>query len=97
MNYTVIIPTYDHQETLNFSIQSVLNQSLQDFELFVIGDGSPERTAEIMSEWCEKDNRIKYFPHPKGEGHGEHYRHEAIISSSGILDSLPNTFQESVA
>lgn len=83
MRCTVITPTLDHQDTLNFSIASVLAQTHQDFELLVIGDGAPPRTDEIMNEWCQKDSRIKYFPHPKGAGYGELYRHEAILASTG--------------
>lgn len=83
MKCTVIIPTLDHQDTLNYSIPSVLAQTHQDFELIVIGDGAPHRTDDIMQQWCERDERISYIPRPKGAGHGELYRHEAILSSSG--------------
>jgi hypothetical protein len=80
---TVLIPTHDHCDTLWRSVASVQVQTVQDFELFVVGDGAPARTAEIMQELCDRDSRIHYFPHPKGEGHGEAYRHEALQQASG--------------
>ncbi len=83
MRFSIIIPTFDHQETLNYSIHSVLQQTFQDFEILVVGDGAPEKTRDIMTEWCRRDGRIRYFDHPKGDAHGEIYRHEAILASRG--------------
>src|SRR2546425_60792 len=36
---TVLIPTHDHGDLIEFPLRSVLNQTLQDFEVFVAGDG----------------------------------------------------------
>ena len=81
--FTVIIPTHDHQDTLMYSIKSVLEQSIQDFEIIVIGDGAPDRTEEILNKYCNNDARINYYHHAKGLSHGEIYRHEAIVNSNG--------------
>lgn len=81
LSFTIIIPTFDHQDTLNFSIQSVLDQKIQDFELVVIGDGAPERTSTIMKSWTEKDNRIKFLSFPKDASKGETYKHQVILDS----------------
>jgi GalNAc5-diNAcBac-PP-undecaprenol beta-1,3-glucosyltransferase len=75
---SVIIPTHDHQDTLRIAIASIQRQTVQDFEVFVIGDGAPERTREIMAELCAADSRIHYFDYPKGPRHGEIYRDELI-------------------
>jgi hypothetical protein len=80
---TVLIPTHDHCDTLWRSVASVQAQTVQDFEIFVVGDGAPARTAEIMRELCDRDSRIQYFPHPKGEGYGEAFRHEALQQANG--------------
>jgi hypothetical protein len=79
--FTVIIPTHDHAETLWFSIASVLAQTVQDFELVVVGDGAPPRTAEIVAAIAERDPRVRYMPNPKGERHGEAFRHEALMTA----------------
>ena len=39
MQISVIIPTYNRAERLGKAIDSVLNQSLQDFELIIVDDG----------------------------------------------------------
>ena len=81
--FTVIIPTFNHTDTIRYSIKSVLNQTYQNFEIIVVGDGAPKKTLEIMTELCVQDHRISYQPHEKGQGHGEYYRHEAIKNSNG--------------
>ncbi|MEA2689064.1 MAG: hypothetical protein QOD51_1671 [Candidatus Eremiobacteraeota bacterium] len=81
--FTVIVPTHDHAETLWFSLGSVLAQTVQDFEVIVVGDGAPPRTGEIVAALAERDSRIRYLAKPKSERHGELSRHEALASAQG--------------
>lgn len=83
--FTVLIPTHSHADTIIRSIASIQDQTEQDFELFVVGDGAPPRTDEIMREVCAKDQRIRYFPNPKGEGNGEAHRAVALQEAKGKL------------
>lgn len=80
---TVLIPTFNHGPTLYHSIESALNQSMTDFEIFVIGDGVPDITREIITEFQKKDSRIRFFDNPKGERNGEAHRHVALQEASG--------------
>jgi glycosyltransferase involved in cell wall biosynthesis len=52
-------PTYNHEKYIGECIQSVLNQTFQDWEMIIVDDGSVDRTAEIIREY--DDRRIKYF------------------------------------
>jgi GalNAc5-diNAcBac-PP-undecaprenol beta-1,3-glucosyltransferase len=83
MKVTVLIPTFDHCELVRYPIESVLNQTHQDFELFVIGDGAPELTQEIVESYAGHDSRITYFNNPKGERNGELHRHAALSKATG--------------
>ena len=56
---TVIIPAYNCTNTVERSIESVLNQTMPDFELIVVDDASQDKTFEIISEMAKKDLRIK--------------------------------------
>ncbi len=78
----IICPTFDHQDTLYPTLESVRRQSFQDFEVVVIGDGAPERTARIMSDIRARDPRFRYEWHPKHERMGEPHRDALIRASS---------------
>lgn len=61
LKVSVIIPTYNRANLLPRAIQSVLNQTFQDFELIVVDDGSTDNTKKIVAEFQKKDRRIKYI------------------------------------
>lgn len=48
---SVILPVYQGENYLRFAIESVLNQTLKDFELIVIDDGSTDSTSEIAQSY----------------------------------------------
>lgn len=82
---TVLIPTHTHGPTLRHSVQSALNQTVQSIEVFVVGDGSPDSTQRIVKGFRAKDERVRFFSHPKGPRHGEVYRHEALQQARGKI------------
>lgn len=63
---SVIIPTYNRTKLLlERTLPSVFNQTLQDFEIHVIGDGTEQATVDAMEELCSKDSRVRFtnLPH----------------------------------
>ncbi len=58
-DFSVIIPVYNSQPTLKRCIDSVLNQSYQDFEVLCCYDDCADGSKEIIYEYCKKDERIK--------------------------------------
>lgn len=79
---TVLIPTTkDRAPVLPFSVRSVLNQSIKEIEVFIIGDGVDEKTRDVIHDLMKEDERIFFFDHQeKGPRRGEIYRHEALIN-----------------
>ena len=63
---SVIIPAYNHEKFVAECIQSVLNQTFQDFEIIITDDASTDRTVEIIENFS--DQRIKLFKHIKNQG-----------------------------
>lgn len=63
MNITVsiVVPAYNASQYLAETIESVLAQTFTDFELLIIDDGSTDNTADIISMYSHKDNRVKLF------------------------------------
>ncbi len=50
---SIIAPAYKHEKYVAEAVQSVLDQSYSDFEFFVVDDGSPDKTFEIMSRFSD--------------------------------------------
>jgi len=63
--FSVIIPTYNRSNFLKHAIDSVLQQSFQDFELIIVDDGSTDGTEELVGEL--KDSRLVYH-HQSNQG-----------------------------
>ena len=74
---SVLIATYNRKRLLPKAIESVLKQSLSDWELVVVDDGSDDGTEELMLEYCRKDGRIKYLK-------GNHVGRIAVVSNRGL-------------
>lgn len=63
---SVIMPTYNHEKFVGAAIESVLNQTFQDFELVIMDDGSKDRTPEVVAGYS--DPRIRFVPSPRNRG-----------------------------
>lgn len=79
---TVILPTHNHASTLNFSIKSILQQSFEDFNLVLIGDGVQEDSRKIINKFLEIDDRVQFLDVPKSKRHGEKWRDTVIRESN---------------
>jgi len=59
---SILLPIYGESIYLSEAIESVINQSFQDWELIIISDPPiGQKTREIVGEYLKKDPRIKYF------------------------------------
>lgn len=80
---TVLIPAHAHVEPLRHAVASVQEQGLQDFELFIVGDGVADATRDLVAELSAADRRIRFFDYPKGPRRGEIHRHKALQQAQG--------------
>lgn len=64
---TVAIPTYNRADMLRTAIDSVLDQTLQDFELIVLDNASTDDTPEVVASF--KDSRLTYHRRAENIGH----------------------------
>lgn len=55
---SVLMGVYNAEEDLKSSIESILNQTYEDFELIIINDGSTDSSREIIEAYAQKDARI---------------------------------------
>ncbi len=77
---SVIIPTYNHAQYLRESVNSVLRQTFQDFELIIVDDASQDETKDLVQVWMKNDPRIRYFRHSVNQG-------PAVALNTGIQNS----------
>ncbi len=81
---TVILPTTgDRAPVLRHSISAIQRQSVQDLELFIIGDGVDDTARALITTIAAQDQRVRFFDHPKHARRGELYRHEALQQARG--------------
>ena len=55
---SVLLPVYNAEKYLALSIDSILSQSWQDFQLIVVDDGSIDASNEIIRKYCAEDSRV---------------------------------------
>jgi hypothetical protein len=56
---SVLMPVRNDQTLVGAAIHGLAQQTLSDFELIVIDDGSTDRTCDIVREWAARDVRVK--------------------------------------
>lgn len=64
---SVIVPVYNVEKYLERCIESIRSQTLEDIEIILVDDGSPDNCPKICDEFAEKDSRIKVI-HKKNGG-----------------------------
>ena len=65
---SVVMPVYNCSDYLRQSLDSVVNQSLEDIEIICVDDCSRDGSLEIISEYAEKDRRLQIICNEKNEG-----------------------------
>lgn len=64
--FSIVIPVYCVEQFLPQAIESVLSQSVSDWELILVDDGSPDRCGEICDRYAALDKRIRVVHKPNG-------------------------------
>ena len=82
---SIIMPAHNASKTINEAIDSVISQSFTDWELLVINDNSIDETEKIVSEYLEKDSRVKLLHTNKSVGKPFYPRNVGIKSASGRI------------
>lgn len=63
---TVIIPVYNVEKYLHRCVDSVINQTYRNLEIFLVDDGSTDSSALICDEYAKKDSRVKVLHKENG-------------------------------
>lgn len=96
---TVVTPTFNRADLLPKTIDSVLNQSVRDYEYYIIDDGSTDDTRQVVAPYLS-DSRIKYvFQENAGEpaavNHGWRLaKGEYVVVINSDDPVMPTLFEE---
>lgn len=99
---TVVMPVYNGEQYLAEAIESILSQTMQDFELLVVDDSSQDRSVEIASSY--RDPRLRLLVNGENLGVGK-TRNRGLAESAGefvaFLDcddlALPERLEKQVS
>ena len=97
---SIIVPVYKVELYIKQCIDSILNQTFQDFEIILVDDASPDNSFELCQKLYGGNDKFKFIRHEKNLGLGE-ARNNGIRYSTGkyvyFVDSddfiLPNTLE----
>ena len=66
--FSIVMPCYNAENTINRAILSVITQTYENFELIIINDGSTDESESIVRSQASKDKRIVFYSWKKNQG-----------------------------
>ena len=76
------MPVYDGERYLAATLDSLLAQTFDDFELIISDNASADRTEQICREYAARDTRIRYSRNPTNLGAARNYNRVFELSSA---------------
>ncbi len=80
---SVVIPIFDRTELLIESIESILRQTYQNFELILVCDGSPKETLEIVEHYEKTSPKVRAYYFKNNSGNAVRGRNKGIKEARG--------------
>lgn len=81
MKYSIIIPVYNAENTLDRCLSSIINQKFDDYEIILVNDGSKDGSLNVCNGFAEKYKNIKVFD--KSNGGAASARNVGLDHASG--------------
>lgn len=64
--FSLVLPTYNMEKYLEKCLNSILNQTCNDFEVIIVNDGSKDSSEEIAKKYASMDSRFKVYNFENG-------------------------------
>lgn len=81
MKFSIIVPVYNAEKYLSSCLESILNQTYDNFEVIIVNDGSLDNSQAIIDKYKKNDKRVKAYV--KKNGGVSSARNYGITKSSG--------------
>ena len=91
MKLSVVIPARNEEGHLDSTLEGLVTRldrdSIRDFEIIVVDDGSTDQTWEILTQWTNKDPRIRPVVNDGRHGYGRAVRHglDAVTGDAVVI------------
>ena len=63
---SVLMLTYNREELVSWAIESILNQTYQNFEFIIVNNGSSDKSGIIAEEYAAQDDRVRVIHRERG-------------------------------
>lgn len=84
---SVIVPVYKVEDVLARCLDSLCRQSLQDIEIILVDDASPDRCGKICEQYAARDERFRVIHHSENRGLSV-ARNTGIAHASAVISCL---------
>ena len=81
---SIIVPVYNVDKYISYCIESIRRQSIQNFELILVNDGSKDNSGTICDEYAQIDSRIKVI-HKKNGGLMDAWKNGLEYANSDLI------------
>ena len=79
--FSIVIPAYNCSRTILATLESIAAQTVSDFEVIIVNDGSKDATADVLQEFANMDSRFSFITIPNnGPGNA---RNQGIARAQG--------------
>ncbi|MBS0016773.1 MAG: glycosyltransferase family 2 protein, partial [Arthrospira sp. SH-MAG29] len=76
------LPVYNGENFIQETLDCLLSQTFDDFELIICDNASTDRTEEICRDYAARDKRIRYYRHPENLGAAKNYNRTFELSTA---------------
>ncbi|CQR58613.1 glycosyltransferase family 2 protein [Paenibacillus riograndensis] len=90
---SIVMPTYNRGNVIEKAIDSVINQTYLNWELFIVDDASTDNTIEVVSKYINKDSRIQFISNALNKGANACRNQGAALANGEYLAFLDSDNQ----
>ncbi|MBD2552241.1 glycosyltransferase family 2 protein [Limnothrix sp. FACHB-708] len=82
---SICIPLFNKVEFFRQTVESILSQTYENFEIVISDNGSSDGSSELALEYASADVRVKYYHLSQTISAGENFRHSLLLARGKIL------------
>jgi glycosyltransferase involved in cell wall biosynthesis len=82
---SVVMPVYNNAQDVGLAIQSILDQTFNNFEFIIVDDGSSDGTLSVLRAYARCDSRIKIYTNKKNQQIARSLNRGVFLASTDII------------